>query len=499
MLLEALHGFLQNEEVLRSSDGDGQTHSKDGSQQDESDSAVTASSSSTTKVNRKRDVGHTPFRCFKNARQGYRSPIKLYNPALGAPNAPSSRDTSTSDAILEERAEENHELAFVSHASRIQPPQYPRIPSVSPSSIGSSEGDQKSDDGVTFSPAAQGPGMFTTFERTFTSTTFLEKTKGDNETSTTGQSKEQETLKSEEHTKLWISNPVHVSYAHALEVAAAFIPRPHPANITNENEKPPPDFQQVLADLSSRGSNFVPSNEIPNDRASATDDCASISTRNEYWSVSSFHSKSQVLEDGNENLGDAAPSPLPEIYQDFELPIESLLKPIKKSTYNPILQEDVQKFLAAGAWHAGPSMESPQEGLWTSKQVPLHPIKVSVGSSSVEISKCQKDGFLESVNAFGADMQFSQKEFFTKYMDSYTYTLNENFVATMGHVKRISTQNTNPPDWYLRRLEQQRAVETKRADTPKTGNLEAQLGVATPPPILPISRKVHPSNLPKMT
>jgi hypothetical protein len=336
-----------------------------------------------------------------------------------------------------------------------------------------------------------------TVKTTMVSTSVLGKTNVDDGALTGGDVNEQRTMKSEDQTKQAAANPVHASrYEHAFRVAGAFIPQITTSVFSNEKEKTQsvslelPNLQQMLDDLSARGANFIASNELANDRSSVADDGASVNTRNEYWSVSSFHSKTHIFEDGNEISEDAVPPPLPELYQDFELPIESLLKPMKKSTYNPIFQEDVQKFLAAGAWGPRPSTEQPKEGLWTAKKVPLQPVKVSVGSVSVDTPKPQKDGFLESFDTFGADIEVRQTEFFTKYMDSYTYTLSENVVATMDQVRKINTQNTNPPDWYLRRLEQQRAIGTKSAVTPKQQNLAVPLVVTTSPPPIPL--KVHP-------
>lgn len=183
------------------------------------------------------------------------------------------------------------------------------------------------------------------------------------------------------------------------------------------------------------------------------DDAASQNTPGEYWSVSSYHTTSHGPPADEE-------VPPPEFPPEFELPVESLLKPIKKSTYEPITQDSVQRFLADASWQNG-TLPPHEETQWTSKRVPLEPVPIGRRQS-------ERDRFLENIQQLrpsggqrleqsmedrsrlerypGSEIvyQHFSREFFNDHYLEHVYV----------KVKRISTQNTNPPVWYFRRHRQ---------------------------------------------
>lgn len=504
--VDTLHGHLSREETSPS-DGDGEQSSKDGTQQDESNnSGIAASSNESTKQNRKKDVGHTPFRRFKKANQRYRTHVKLYNPARVESTAPSSPEAHASDARFEKPNIVIHKPTIVSKRGTFLVQQYPRVPPKSSSSVGSSELERQSDNPVNLPLPAEVFKESAKRGTVLMSPALLDGRSGIYLKALMGQNViKQNPVKSDDRAEQSPSDRIHASHSAIAFKADAppFIPRISFTHFSAKKEKPQPpsleipDLQQMLDDLSIRGANFIASNGLANDRSSAADDGASVCTRNEIWSISSFHSKTHVLDDLNENVDDSIPPPLPDSYPDFELPIDSFLKPMKKSTYNPIFQEDVQKFLDAAAWNVAGTAEQPKKGLWAGKKVPLRPVQGGVGAVSMQAAKSQKDHFLQSVGTLGADVQFRQKGFFTKYMDSYTYTLSEDFIATVDHVKKINAQTINPPDWYVKRLGQRPAVGARKVAVPKPAKPRAQRTVMSPPPPL-IPRKVHTSMMPNI-
>lgn len=482
--------------------GDGENSPKKEPQQDESNSSgSTTSSSPCTTTSPKRDVGHTPSRSFKNARQGYRSPIKLYNPAQKRSNPPSLLWGPSSDAGVETPTKAFQRPTALAYPPKVLNQEYPKIPPQSPILTGSSEL-QHADKSLNFIRTTQTEEAFHKVGAAHVATSVTEKGGGDNDALWCEEVKKQETVPSDgeatqEGTKPILRTPP--SLREATLLATTFAPHIRSIISPNGNEQQLlvpdfPDLQQMhmLDELSARGANFIGSKEFANDRSSVADDGASVNTRNEYWSVSSFHSKTQVIEKGIDLLDDTILPPSLESYEDFDLPVESLLKPMKKSTYNPIEQGDVQRFLADAGWKAESSTEQPKGGLWTEKKVPLQSVELgsshTVDAATVKSSNTKKDQFLASVGKSVARGPFGQRrEFFSTYMDGYTYTLSENRMATIDHVKKISTQSTNPPIWHRHRLEQQRAVLTTTVEPAKRTKREAP---AVPsPPSAPAPRK----------
>ena len=428
-------------------DGDGENSIKD-CPQDESDSRGITTS------NPKADIGHTPFRGFKNPRQGYRSPPRLYNPAQKMSNPRSFPGAPSSDAGVETPTR-----AFQLRTASAFPPKsvnrvYPKTPPKSPSSAGSSllEHTNKPLDFTHTTQTKEGCQKVGTAH---VATSMTDKRRGAKDVFWCEEVKKQENAPSDgettqEGTKHIFRTPPSLPYATLLATTFA----PHIGTIVSPNGKEQrplvsdiPDVEQmhILDDLSAHGTNFIDSNE--------------------FWSVSSFHSKTQVIEEKIDILDDTIPSPPLKSYENFNLPVESLLKPMKKSTYHPIEQGDVQKFLADAGWKAESSTQQPvsKGGLWTEKKVPLRPIKLGsshpVAAATVKPSNTQDDKFLEGVGKSVARIPVRQRrECFSTYIDGYTYTLGENHEAVKDYVKKISTQNTNPPIWHRHRLEQQRAV-----------------------------------------
>ena len=152
--------------------------------------------------------------------------------------------------------------------------------------------------------------------------------------------------------------------------------------------------------------------------ASPPDDRASLNTRNETWTISSFHTNKSTLSDadGDSILDIAVPPDAPDD-EDWSLPMESLLKPIKKNTYGQIAQERVQEFLAGAVWGAESSEHQKKETLWTAKGVPCRQVDHPVGADAVllttedgDITQCAMearcspdmvDPFLESIENGG--------------------------------------------------------------------------------------------------
>jgi len=121
--------------------------------------------------------------------------------------------------------------------------------------------------------------------------------------------------------------------------------------------------------------------------ASAAEDAASLNTRNEIWTISSFRTNKSILSgaDAESILDIAVPPDVPDD-EDWSLPLESLLKPIKKNTYGQIVQEQVQEFLAGSLWGAESSEEEKNETLWTAKRVPCRQVDQPVGADTVPLA-----------------------------------------------------------------------------------------------------------------
>jgi hypothetical protein len=206
------------------------------------------------------------------------------------------------------------------------------------------------------------------------------------------------------------------------------------------------------------------------------DDAASLNTRNDYWSISSIRSPPSNYEPNDIADGGIIPPPL-ESPDDFTLPLDTLLKPIKKNTYGPVNQENVQKFLAGAQWHAGPPIDQ-NETLWMAKHHPLQPVEQTIGVSlaSPEVvepaAPRQRDRFLESIeasrrnsqlaDATGHDQDGLRRSRFERYPGRetvYTEYMREDITEHTQQrvfIQKISTQSTNPTDRYIRYLRQER-------------------------------------------
>jgi hypothetical protein len=208
--------------------------------------------------------------------------------------------------------------------------------------------------------------------------------------------------------------------------------------------------------------------------SSNVDDAASLNTRNEYWTISSYRTRSQSPPSewgGIESVDDRSFPIPPDLSGDFTLPLESLLKPMKKNTYSPVNQENVQKFLDGATWQAEPPVEQ-KETLWTAKKLPLlpmeQPVGVLPGSPVVGATPTprQQDRFLESIevarshsygNVAGPERGVMRRPRLQRYPGRETvyteFMRHEITDANTYHIsiQKISTQTSNPPtEWYRR-------------------------------------------------
>ena len=209
------------------------------------------------------------------------------------------------------------------------------------------------------------------------------------------------------------------------------------------------------------------SSESAGDAASMAEDSGSQNTRNEYWSVSSYRTPSSPSE-----AEDLVPPP-PEFQGDFQLPLTALDTPIKKSTYDPITQDSVQKFLAGATWEADSPIQHTEATLWTSKRLPLQAVPVETLSPAPPPTETPPtltpgDRFLESLEMTRREPQqlitrndeedrlqrYPGRELVcTEYMRDYVEGDVEHRVYYSS--KRIvRTQNTNPPNLHLRQRRQ---------------------------------------------
>ena len=501
MSLDSVQTHIDELETPISLDGDADNSPKN-PPQDESDS------SGTTTSNPKADISNTSFHGFKNPRQWYRSPSKLYNPAQKMTNPRLFPVALSSDAGVETPTR-----AFQLRTAPAFPPKsitqvYPKTPPQSPISAGSSSLEHV-DKPLNFTHTTHTKEGCQKVGTAHVATSMTEKGGGAKDVLWWEEVKNQKNASSDgettqEGTKDIFRIPPSLPYATLF--ATTFVPHIRSIISSNGKEQRPlvpdfPDLEQmrILDDLSARGGKFICSNEFANDRSSVAGDGASVNSHSEFWSVSSFHSKTQVIEEEIDILDDTILPPPLKSYEDFDLPVESLLKPMKKSTYHPIEQGDVQKFLADAGWKAESSTKQPvsKGGLWTEKTVPLQPIESGsshpVAAATVKPSNTQNDQFLKSVGKSVAKGQIRQRrEFFSTYVDGYTYTLSENREATKDYVKKISTQNTNPPIWHRHKLEQQRAVLTTTEAPAKRTKSETPVvpSSASRPASRPAPRKV---------
>jgi hypothetical protein len=247
-------------------------------------------------------------------------------------------------------------------------------------------------------------------------------------------------------------------------------------------------LHQILKDLSAQTRNRDP--EVTDDHQShaTEDDAASLNTRNECWSISSFHSRTAALEDGDKSSDEDLPPP-PEEFPDFELPVHSLMKPIRKNTYHPIMQGDVNQFLESATWHADSVEESGP--VWTAKNIPIQPVEIA---SATVRSDRQRDRFLESIERMGRNGEEawnfvsdvgrrtrmernpSSETFYAGYVreENPGYT-EEHFIR---RVTRISTQSTNPAERHLR--QRQRARLSRERDTIEQENAAMSASSSSP-------------------
>jgi hypothetical protein len=163
-------------------------------------------------------------------------------------------------------------------------------------------------------------------------------------------------------------------------------------------------LQQILNDLSLQANKR--NNEITDELKGHIneDDSASFNTRNEWWSVSSFHSRTAYFEDGNRSADEDLPPP-PDGFIDFELPFDSLSKPIKKSTYHPIIQDGVLQFLESANWQSHP-IDEDSGPVWTDENTPRQRIDIGIASSSEsQQAERTRDRFLESIEVMRSNEQ----------------------------------------------------------------------------------------------
>src|SRR5579859_5364508 len=237
--LATFHGYLTQVDVSSCSDAEGEEVSKDGSQQDENDhSGITASSSSRTKENHKKDVGHIPFRRLKNAKQRYQTHVKLSNFVLGDPITPFPPEAHASDAQFEEPNNANHEPTILSGRATFLVHHYPRVPPKSPSSVGSSDSQCQSDTPKNFPPLAEVNKEFANGESAHVSQPLLESRADIHRKALPGEPVIEEKLKSDEQPKQGASCRSHIGHSvTVLKVdAPPFIPL---MDVSSDKEKTP--------------------------------------------------------------------------------------------------------------------------------------------------------------------------------------------------------------------------------------------------------------------
>jgi hypothetical protein len=220
-----------------------------------------------------------------------------------------------------------------------------------------------------------------------------------------------------------------------------------------------------------------------NDASAADDEASSLNTRLEIWTISSFRSGKPVPTDADaDSVHDLVCPPDTLDDQDWSLPLDSLLKPIKKNTYGPVHQGQVSEFLEEAKWGAEPEKEKPakeekDDALWTAKRIPSQMVDYPPGAESLddqdilpdpEYSRRPTNGdpFLESIEDKEGRLndwppprprRFSEGSRELQYPGPTVLYEGEYFrESTSGatshrvYIKQISTQSPTP-DYYLRR------------------------------------------------
>jgi hypothetical protein len=254
-------------------------------------------------------------------------------------------------------------------------------------------------------------------------------------------------------------------------VAAASHPKQGQPDIP-EDELDPVDLAQLLGGFHPAMLKSIPGSNDAERNSTDADDADSMNTRNEYWSVSSFRTKTQASDSDENDFSDWLVPPPTDGHADFTLPLDSLDKPMRKNTYSPVQQRGVEQFLQAAAWQAEPTQEE-KETLWgAKKKLPLKPVKelsrspVVPASAQPQFSRhrdSHRDLFLQSIQAAerseqpaaGRERRRGRLERYPGMETVYSEFMRED--ALTGNrlsVKMISTQTTNPPERVLRSRQQ---------------------------------------------
>jgi len=253
--------------------------------------------------------------------------------------------------------------------------------------------------------------------------------------------------------------------------------------------------------------------------ASHLDEAASLGTRNETWTISSFRTNKSILSNADpDSILDIPVPPDAPVDEDWSLPLESLLKPIKKNTYGQIVQERVEEFLAGAVWGAESSEQEKNETLWTAKRVPCRQVDHPIGADAVSLTaededitrgpmeaRCSRDvvdPFLESIEDDGgrrnrwtrstrpgrlretlreqqypgATVLYSEAEFYGEHKTGNA--------RHRVYIKQLSTQSPTP-DYYRRHRRNtnipsgQANIPSAKADVPS----EQQLPTHRVPPL----------------
>jgi len=228
-------------------------------------------------------------------------------------------------------------------------------------------------------------------------------------------------------------------------------------------------LQEMFDDFHPARLRSIPRSNDAERNSAEADDADSMNTRNEYWSVSSFRTKTQDSDSDENDFSDWLVPPPPEGQKDFTLPLDSLDKPIKKNTYSPVKQRMVEQFLEAATWCAAPTEEE-KETLWgAKKKLPLKPVEALSGSPIVPAcAQSQfarhrdnhRDRFLQSIQEAdrsdqqlpaGRERRRNRLERYPGMETVYSEFMREDVITgNRLSVKMISTQTTNPPERVLR-------------------------------------------------
>lgn len=248
-------------------------------------------------------------------------------------------------------------------------------------------------------------------------------------------------------------------------------------------------LEQILGDIHPAWLRSISGSNDAERNSTDVDDADSMNTRNEYWSVSSFRTKTQASDSDENDFSDWLVPPPTDGGNDFILPLDSLDKPIKKNTYSPVKQRTVEQFLEAATWRAEPTEEE-KETLWgAKKKLPLKPVEELAGSPVPAFAQPEfarhrdshRDLFLQSIQAAeradqqppaGHERRRNRLDRYPGMETVYSEFMREDAITgNRLSVKMISTQTTNPPERRLRSRLQ----------------AEAQPAVAAPfpPPSLP--------------